>query len=210
MTGKTVAIVGPSSCVVGSGFGKAIESHDLVARINHQWPIKKELENDLGSRMDLLFHCCNGDFPIRRMFVAGFESVQHICFENNTDAEELRRHCQSMKIPTENLSWRYRALTAELGTPPNTGLVAICHLLDLPIVRLGLFGITFFKESYYHGYLGDGAKDPSWQNTAEQPERIWQHDLKKQFTFFTTLANLDPRIQIDSRSMNVMQIGPRA
>ncbi len=84
VAGKRVALVGPSVSIAGGGAGAAIESFDLVVRTNFQWPVPAGLVADLGSRMDILYHCCNGDFPVADLFVPELARTRFVCWQANS------------------------------------------------------------------------------------------------------------------------------
>ena len=96
---KRVVLVGPSRSVVGSSQGRKLEAFDLVVRLNFQWPIPPALVVDVGERMDILYHCCNGDVPISRLFQRGFERTRFVCWQFGIDSHELQRYCATVAVP---------------------------------------------------------------------------------------------------------------
>ena len=87
--GMRVALVGPSRSIAGSGAGTAIEAFDLVVRMNHQWPVPVDLAADIGRRMDVLFHCCNGDYPVARFAIEAFGDTRIAFHEAGPEAPPL-------------------------------------------------------------------------------------------------------------------------
>ena len=59
VTGKRIAVVGPSSHLTGLGGGELIESYDLVVRINQHFSVPQHQWIDYGVRTDILFNCYN-------------------------------------------------------------------------------------------------------------------------------------------------------
>ena len=58
-SGKKIALIGPSRCIIGAHQGDEIEAYDLIVRLNHQWPIATFHEKDLGKPKDTrLLSCC--------------------------------------------------------------------------------------------------------------------------------------------------------
>jgi len=194
ISGKRVILVGPADYTVGSGKGSFVESFDWVARVNFQWPVPERLRPDLGSRMDLLYHCCNGDHPVRALFRDGFEETRFVCMERHIQSLELKRHCRSCRIPCLYVSDVYRSLSRKLGARPSTGLVAIEHLLSLPIAELYVFGMTFWRTPYYAGYQGDGAQALA----AEGERRVLPHDPEREARYAGRLAKREPRLRLDA------------
>ena len=204
---KRVALVGPSRSIVDSGYGMDIEQFDLVVRMNHQWPIDPAKAPDLGSRMDILYHCCNGDHPIKNLFDLGFLRTQFVCFEYEVGNEspQMIEHCERSGIPSMEVTSVYQSLEAKLKTPPNTGLAAITHLLGMGVAELALFGITFYQEPYSPGYIGDGANLRFWKSDSP-PKHIWPHNLDVQFRYFCQLMKVENRLKIDERSLKVIRL----
>jgi hypothetical protein len=203
---KRVALVGPSLSIIGSGYGSDIEQYDLVVRMNHHWPIDPGLVSDVGSRMDILYHCCNGDHPVKRLFTPGFSRTQFVCYETEegNESPQMIEYCLQSGIPVLDVTSVYQSLQDKPQTPPNTGLVAITHLLSMGVTELALFGITFYKEPYSPGYFGHGADHRFWKS-GSLPKVIWPHKLDVQFHYFCQLRQLDGRIKIDERSLKVIQ-----
>jgi hypothetical protein len=202
--GRRVALVGPSRSIVGSGLGTEIDAHDLVARLNHGWPVPLGLEADLGRRLDILYHCCNGDHPIDRVFSAGIDRLRWACFENGPDHQRLLDHCTDANVQSLDVTDLYVDLRRDLGTFPNTGLVAIHHLLGADAARVSLFGLTFFREPYMPGYPADGADAVHWTVGGPIPTQIWEHDLPLQYRHFTDLCRGEQRLAVDGVSLALM------
>lgn len=200
---KCVALIGPSKCLIGQNLGKEIEEYDIVVRMNHQWPIPVERSFDLGKRMDVLYHCCNPDFSVLRFSIPEFKHTKLVCYESGIQAPIMRLLCSQYQVPLLDITTQYRELEQQLNTLPNTGLVAITHLLSLPITSLKLFGITFFRESYYEGYFGHGANSVHWTNN-ELPKKIWKHQLDIQYVYFLKKICQDPRLSIDSCTSKIL------
>jgi len=201
---RRVAVVGPSRSIFGSGLGGDIDSHDLVVRLNHGWPVPAAHRADLGDRVDIRYHCCNGDHGVDRVFARGVARLRWACFERNADAPVLLAACQHAGIGTLDITPVYAALLSRLRSPPNTGLVAIHHLLDTSAAAVSLFGMTFFKEPYFTGYAGDGAAAANWPADGSPPARIWHHDMVAQYRYFTDLCRREPRLAVDPVSLAVM------
>lgn len=202
--GRRVAVVGPSRSAVGSGFGGVVDAHDLVVRLNHGWPVPEPLQADLGRRMDILYHCCNGDRPVGRVFACGVDRLRWACFEQDRDTPVLLAACRRGGASTLDVTPVYAALRGRLRTYPNTGLVAIHHLLDSDAAAVAVFGMTFFREPYYSGYPGDGAAADHWPADGSPPTRIWNHDLAVQYRHFADLCRREPRLAVDDVSLAVM------
>ena len=199
LRGKRVVIVGPADYAAGAGKGPMIESFDLVARVNFQWPVPPELAADFGTRMDILYHCCNGDYPVELLARPGFENTLFACVEHNLQSLRLKNCCRSRGVLVFYYPQRlYRRLSARLGFPPSTGLAAVQHLLSLPIRELLIYGMTFLTTPYYPGYTGDAARGGHWG--AGVPESIWQHNPRAELHYIRRLLRHDRRATLDPRA----------
>lgn len=186
---KRLALVGPSISSVGGNRGAAIEACDLVVRMNFQWPIPAALTADVGTRMDVLYHCCNGDFSVADLFLPAFAETRFVCWQANPDSFWLEAHCLENGIPSLDVSSVYAELEELLRTPPFTGTVAVEHLLRFPIAELHLSGISFGAEPYYGGYKGHGA--------SASPAVKAVHRVEPQLRYFREVIARDPRLRLD-------------
>ncbi len=197
---KTVVLTGPASHVLGGERGAEIEGFDVVVRLNFQWPIASPLVADLGRRMDVLYHCCNGDFPLDGLFGADFSKAQFVLMEQGVLSRRLMRHCEKVGVPAFYVSGEYGRLARQLGSPPSTGVVAVKHLLAQPIRELHTIGLTFWQSSYYQGYKGHGT---SAFFDGFTPSKIWKHDPKREAKYIASLCRMDPRLQLDAEAKQV-------
>lgn len=202
---KRIALVGPSKCIIDTQQGAEIDAHDVVIRLNHQWPVDPHHEIDLGQRMDVLYHCCNPDFSVMRFAIPAFQKTQVVFYEDGIQASLLRIICAQKNILFSDITWQYQKLENILNTRPNTGLVALTHLLSLPIASLKLFGLTFFQDPYYQGYCGVGANAEHWQEKT-LPKQIWKHQLEVQYQYFLKHLATNPRLTIDPYARQIMSI----
>jgi len=203
--GKKVVLTGPSEHIVGLGQGTHIEGFDLVARINFQWPIPLAYQQDLGKRMDILFHCANGDFNVGPLFNKDFKRTQAVFLENGPQFTRLMRKCRKLAIPCANFTRHYHQIAEKIGTYPNTGTTAIFTLLGLPIKELFVTGITSYQTHYYEGYLGSATQEENWVNGP--PAKIWNHEFLPQLEFLKSLTLREPRFKPDS-TLKALFISP--
>jgi hypothetical protein len=202
---KRIALVGPSNCIIDAQQGAEIDAHDVVIRLNHQWPIDSYHEVDLGKRMDVLYHCCNPDFSVMRLAIPALQETHMVFYEDGIQTSLLRMICAQKNILFFDITWQYQKLEKALSTRPNTGLVAITHILSLPIASLKLFGITFFQEPYYKGYRGIGANTEYW-NKNSLPQQIWEHRLDVQYQYFLRYLAVHPKLIIDPYARQIMSM----
>ena len=169
-TNKKVAIVGPAATIVGSGLGEYIDSFDTIVRLNKSVPLNKSLSGDIGSSTDVLYHSLDklaktvshNYLNIDEYVKAGLKGFVASCRVNWITRDNLKvfydlNTSQSDKgiyedrIPTRTISPLIRKLE-ESGTIPNTGMVAIKHLLTYKTKKLFVCGFDFYDTYYYEGY----------------------------------------------------------
>jgi hypothetical protein len=195
---RRVALVGPSEHLDGSESASRIESYDVVVRLNNQWPVPRNLRSDVGERMDVLFHCCNNDTSIDRIFCDEIQNTQLICYELGVSAFRLVELAGDRGVPLQCVSSTYRDLACQLGTHPNTGTAAVALLLKSQLKELFITGMTFFQDPYSRGYRGVGNQRRHWR-FGRPPRSIGTHDLTAQLEFAMKLLRKESRVTLDAR-----------
>jgi hypothetical protein len=164
--GKRVALVGPAPHLQRAGLGELIDGYDVVCRINEVHPFG--LEDDYGSRTDAIFHCANMH-SLSRFEAAAKETrwglretlrlfaVPQLQKDGGPGgAEQAYVRTLLQYFPNAILSrinpvrwefWRHW-----IGTHPNTGILAICMIMDFPPAELFITGFSFYRQ-------GMGAED---------------------------------------------------
>ncbi len=187
---KSVALVGPAASRVAQG--AEIDAHEIVVRLNFQFPPPIELRSFVGARTDVLFHCCNGDFPVERMFESAAQFPALICYQQNREARTLRRLARARNIPVTDVSRSYQELSQLLGTSVSTGTVALALLCAAPLRQLSLFGLTAFCTPYQSGYLGHGNVAEHWRDGI--PSAVGPHRIAPHIKFWKETLAADSRI----------------
>ena len=199
LRGKRVALLGPANSVVGSKAGALIESYDLVARLNFQWPIQADLRADIGERMDILYHCCNGDLEIESLFRSGLAgTVKFVCWQFNVDSWKLAQYCEDAGVPSLDVESVYEELLDATGTFPNTGTVAISNLLQYEIDELYIHGISFYQDPYHPNYRATGIAEYEAYRSGRSSQ-IRMHQVAPQLEWFKRLCTHEPRLRLDDR-----------
>lgn len=172
---KTVALVGGAASIQGKGAGEEINSHDYVVRVNNGFYIPPGLESDVGTRTDIVYHALvthppNGEHG--EGAIANRKGVRDISLQEVQDMKARRvkllvpvlgpahlRIERLRQMPYEDLRWvlfshdfRTQLKWENGGSCPNTGVVAIHHLLNTPLARLDLYGFDFFATGHFPGY----------------------------------------------------------
>ena len=196
LKGKRVVLVGPSQSIVGSRRGKELEAYDLVVRVNFQWPVPPRLVADIGKRMDILYHCCNGDVPIERLFRRGFDHTRFVCWQFGIESHKLQHHCVKVGVPELEVSSVFEELLPRMKAFPTTGTAALCDLLSYDIERLYVTGMTFFHDPHYGGYPTGGSQS-SGEYRRGRSEAVGIHDVSAQFELVRSIQASDLRLSVD-------------
>jgi len=187
LAGKRVVLVGPAPSIEGSRQRDLIESHDVVARVNHALPVPAHLRPDVGCRTDVLYHnLWRGDpralpFPELVSLLEGH--VQWVCAAYpylNLDhpfADDIDRFVTDLagRVPFHVPSnRRYLRTWWDCRTRPNAGISAIADLLSFDIARLYLTGFTFYagSQAYHAGYRGSGRGSETIHDQGRQREFV--------------------------------------
>ncbi len=198
---KSVVLVGPSEYIIHTSHGDTIDSFDTVVRMNNQWPVSDSLHRSIGKRTDVLYHCCNSDYDISRILINELSDIKLLCLQSGAQYRLLSQYCDDLGIQHIDISNIYRSIYNIYNIRPNTGIVAISHILSHKIKNLHLVGITFNKQRYYDGYLGHGANSSYWENG--HPDYIWKHDTQLQYDLFNSVLK-NNKVTIDDEALKYM------
>ena len=84
--------------------------------------------------------------------------MRFVCWQFNVDSPKLEDYCERQGVPNLEVSSAYVELLDSIHTFPNTGTVAIHHLLQHEIEELYVSGISFYRDPYYAGYRARGRR----------------------------------------------------
>jgi hypothetical protein len=195
LAGKKVVVTGSSKSVMLNE-PNFIDSFDLVVRINHQWPITVDKEI-LGERMDLLYHCCSGVESVQKLFTDDF-NPKWVGFGDGaiTESHILENYLKGRgDIRYERIYEVQKRWRSEIGSLPQTGFLAVLHLLEFDIAELYMTGLTFMLEPYMPEYP---------ETRFGNDQMIWtrntrHHDCAAQFYYFCqNIYEKDKRLKIDN------------
>lgn len=190
LTAKKVIIVGPAGYLKDSNLGEYIDSFDVVVRINHALPIM--YPEDYGQRTDILYHILsrrNMELGTRKKLIEQSEIDYWVKCNLKWLVASHSHMSERIKVisPMINnaLNWccihhRFsEKVKSAIGRKaPNTGTLAIVHLLTSRLHSLNVVGFDFYSSGVYKGYgdLADG------ENAAEVNTK-W-HDIDSQKEYF--------------------------
>lgn len=213
ITGKRLAIVGPSPHLNGLGMGELIESYDLVIRINQHFPVPEHQWIDYGKRTDILFNCLN----ILKLRALGHSVSNHseylkslkFILQPNLSMWDIERQENTVRaiynnlgkdIPWQNVSDGYIfKVCRQVGTICNTGLIGLAVLLNYDVEEIYLTGYTFynmgkFGKIYNDVYHDEAVKHKNiimTENREPSPKKLRMdiHDQQSQIYFFKCLID---------------------
>jgi hypothetical protein len=205
---KKIILVGPAGYLVNKKLGNYIDKFDIIVRVNHG--IYVESKEDYGSRTDILYHILSrrgGDGihknitskeEIKEWKNLGLKWLVSRHDSHSTRIRELRNYFEFEWMCLTNKF--YRDVKYRVGKKnPNTGILALVHLLTLKIKSLHIIGFDFYRSGVYQGY-GDikEGEDPNKVN-----ER-W-HDTQSQIRYLKTVIEKYPnKLFIDEVLKNII------
>ena len=232
ISGKSVAIVGPAASLIGENNGEKIDSHDIIVRINNDFPLSSKLSKDIGSRTDVLYHVSG---PAKRAkeiaCQTGCDAVELLdgiqwCVTRAAIAkkkEKIKRFMKSNsvifrlkhenKIKVIEISRFGAEIQKELSnTQPYTGVLAVCHLLNFKLKLLSVYGFDFYRSGYHPDYFLPSTV--KWDDikkimirtdgTILKTPKI-PHDNIIQIKYLIELAKQDERLKIYSDLKTILK-----
>ncbi len=180
-----IATYGKSIIVIGGADNydeEAIDDYDIVVRINHHY-IRQ------GGPVDWLYLAPElKPLKLWPKLVLSYSGI-HQGFANAPVPIAMPYYCLASKGPTRfgaEHAWT-NALCHELKTTPLTGIIAIAHILTLPISRLHITGFNFYADGYSIPFKRDS------------------HELKPQLDWLRHKVTTDRRITIDSELAKLVE-----
>lgn len=216
LRGKSVLVVGPALYLEGKARGKEFDSYDVIVRINAGPKLALNHPEDLGTRTDVLYH--NHHLPIhirRRDKVQGRgkvtpsmvklwsnHGVKYVvgpcpCSYRMKIAENMFKNIKEAMVEaqveiarvfwTEDELEQWETLSGIFHSA-SMGLACVTHLLEQPLKRLFVVGITCMKGGYYEEYcpkalcdsLYERYKNPKAGHKPEWEEKVlcalWRRD----------------------------------
>ncbi len=198
---KRLIIVGPAAYLKGMALGKYIDSFDYIVRVNHAIPI--DYPEDYGTRTDILYHIMSRrNLRNTEKKLISKEEIQE--WEDHGLKWLVSRHdFFSRRVremsPRINGAFPWICIRAHFYTrmrqavkrSPNTGLVAIAHMLTSQLTELQIIGFDFYRSGVYPGY-GDFRRGEEAQSVNQH----W-HDTQSQVDYLRKVSTRDPRVKID-------------
>ncbi len=209
VAGKSVAVVGPATTIVGSKQRDKIESHDIVIRMNKAMPVPQSLEEDTGTRCDVFYHCMSerpeegGKIDEAMLEGAGVKWFCSTYPEMDIFAKDFvsfRKKHSGMKIPFHSLGKNlFVWMRDTMKTRPNTGMCIIADLLHSGVASIYVTGFTFFKTQYVKSY-----RNISSQLMEINANQV-THRQPPQIEWFISMVGKSGVIELDDYLKNMLE-----
>lgn len=200
---KKVILIGPASYLVGKKLGKYIDSFDVIVRINNAFPVDEELQVDYGCRADVIYHNLRKTMSPSRKEIEKWKElgVQWIMgkgagTDNRHKIFQPKTKGLMPLIPVKKTQDKVRK---NIKKAPNMGLIAIEHLLEMPIKSLYVLGFDFYETGYYPGYNNMKKKD-----ALKAKNVTGAHDNTTQIKYLSKLVESEPRLIIDENLEKIL------
>lgn len=222
-----VILVGPAPYINEKKMGRLIDKFDLVCRCNKGIYMTNEPEH-FGTRTDILFHCVsqkddNGGIineEIIKKYEIGniyfvypkLEPLESITFKEKGNLkiyQELdEKVLNEAKIYPKD---KYLKLENEMGTRPNTGILALEILLNSNLEYLYLTGFSFFKGGFIPSYRSSflGKKDNLEKVVMKYFRKNNTHDQDKIKLYFVKNYLHHPKLYIDFYLLDLLLDDPQ-
>jgi len=163
VSGKRVCVVCPSPALDGLGEGSLIDSYDVIIRVNQKFKMSEEKECDYGTRNDILVGSfnqknideCNKNYE----YIKSYKHVVGVMPSSNYPPKiNFFNKMTKDGVECTRLNDRYiYRVFKDVGTVPNSGLMAIALLMNYDIIEMYVTGLTFynmgtFGDIYYSEY----------------------------------------------------------
>jgi hypothetical protein len=198
--GKNVIIVGPAGYLQGQEKGKWIDSFDMVVRVNHAIPVL--FPEDYGKRTSILYHIMShrgekGKTLVNRGEILTWKDagLEWLVVRQSATSERVRQcaHLINTIVPWSCIHHRFSdSVKKSIRTKaPNTGIMAIVHLLNAQVASLTVTGFDLYASGVYENY-GD-LKD---NEDALEVNSRW-HNIDAQKEYMQKIVRRETRLHID-------------
>ena len=163
---KVVSIVGSAGYLEHHDFGENIDSSDIVVRLNKGANgLNETNKKTLGSKVDVLYHClledpensngANMGFILPELWKDSGVSLVYCLPSSNYQGIAEGNHLHdlvsvdsvdrlSKMIEVEMVDYQfYNEVSSRVNCKPNTGIVALMHLLGCQPKLMKVFGFSF-------------------------------------------------------------------
>ncbi len=158
---KRIIVIGPAESSLSYMSAEEIDKFDIVVRLNKSHLNLEKLKDKLGSKTDILFHCCFDDPVIgcgkidqEKLIAQQNKFVVYPYFDVSALYTFYEFLLKNRKINLEILDSKYykNIIKYYPGKIPTTGFQVLNYLLRQKFKELHITGFTFLKTDYIRGY----------------------------------------------------------
>lgn len=216
---KKIIIVGPSASTLINKNGNFIDSFDIVIRVNRGVEPTKLYSEFIGKRTDILYNCMlekpdNGG--IIDIQLLKDNNVKYIIYHPHVSFEGvcINKHPITLNMNTinnlhnNNINTQmidpifYNSISKQVNCRPNTGYIALFHLLSFDIKELYITGYTFYLDGFMDGYK-DHVDKEKFRDKCFKSKRHNQYNLWK---FLKEQKQKDSRIKTDKYLERILNL----
>jgi hypothetical protein len=191
------------------GKGSWIDSFDMVVRINHAIPIV--FPEDYGSRIDILYHIMshrgkNGKTLVSRGEILTWKDtgLKWLVVRQSATSERVRHISPLINaiIPWSCIHHRFSDSVKQSvrEKAPNTGIMAIVHLLNAQVASLTITGFDLYASGVYQDY-----GDLKAGEDAIEVNNRW-HSIDAQKEYLRKIISRESRVKIDDRLREALNL----
>lgn len=153
---KTIAYICPSKHLQGTGFGKKIDSCDLVIRVNQYFKMPERVKKDYGERMDILVTNMNrfGIIKFNDNYEWLCNTLKYIIVameQTDYSLEGAKTLLNKSNTPPYYYvhGEHIKEIRADIGILLHTGIFGLSFLLQCNIKSIFIGGISFYNMGKY-------------------------------------------------------------
>ena len=215
---KRVVIVGPAESTLLNKNGSIIDSYDIIVRVNRGIEPISEYSEYIGTRTDVLYNCMlerpdNGGIinvnELQKNKVAIVIYHPEVSFSgvayNKPPSTAIKpiKKLKDANIENCMIDYNfYNSISDKVKCRPNTGYIAIHHILSFDIKELYITGFTFYMDNFMAGYKehldNDKFTKKCFHSRRHNQENMFQHLKKCKFN--------DPRIKTDIFLTKILEL----
>lgn len=199
---KRVILVGPCKSLIGKKLGEYIDSFDIVVRIKKGYPVPEHLQQDYGSKADLLYTTLRMDNDSNNLKKEDIKRINdnniQICYPQPLIRQYLKMYKLFIKkYPKQSLildkkNPDYYNFLKVTNYEPTILTFSIMHLRKFNLKELECIGFSFRKHGYYQEYKSKEKDDESFKRTYSNG----YHSIEKEKHFLEQILTEDQRIKL--------------
>lgn len=222
---KKIIIVGPSKFLEGKKRGKAIDSYDVIIRLNNNYPIylNRRVQQDVGTRTDILYHTgaikkvlelASKKYKISKsylleadrikFFVSKRDPIKGSQSEKKYISDFMNIFREDIKVITIHKEFLLNLRKRLKNTDPNMSTISFAHLKKFKFKSCKIIGCDFYSTGYNKSYFLPNTlkfdykkKKLVRKDGKKRRKPKIPHNIKIQIKFLLELLKDDKRFEIE-------------